>query len=146
LSRAFEVADAVSPLQFEEKGLLTAYLCVVLAGTLEESVRLHVSEYARIKAHPYIASFVTRRLRKTTNLNSERLIDLLGDLDSTLSDDVRVFLDDRRKSALNSLMQLRHKVAHGRATQTSLATVKGYRDVIIELLDHVDALFQELGK
>jgi hypothetical protein len=145
LKRAFSTVDAVNVLAFAEKGLLTSQLCVISAGVLEESVRLHLSEYARVKSLGFVANFVTRRIQKLTNLNSEKLIELLRDLDPSLADEMATFLDDRRRSALNSLIALRHAVAHGKDSSTSLASVVQYGAVIFEILDRLDEVFQRIA-
>ena len=145
LRRAFGVADKVDPLALEVKGLLIRYLCVISSGTLEECLRLHISEYARVKSLGYVAAFVTGRVSKTTNLTAGKLINLLGELDDSLADEMTAFIDDRRKAALNSLISLRHAVAHGKDSSTSLHTVTLYKDVVLEILDKVDEMFQRIS-
>jgi hypothetical protein len=145
LGRAFAATAALDPLALELKGLLIRHLCVITAGVLEECLRLHISEYARVKSLGYVAAFVTNRVSKTTNLTAERLIGLLGEFDRGLADEMAAFIDDRRKAALNSLISLRHAVAHGKDSSSSLVTVTAYKDVVLEILDKVDDVFQRIS-
>jgi RiboL-PSP-HEPN len=145
LKRAFEVTDAVDSLSFEEKGLLARHLCVMSAGVLEESVRLHLSEYAGVVSRGFLPNFTSQRVSKITNLTSDRLISLLRELDDSLAREMEAFIDDRRKAAMNSLIARRHDVAHGKDAGVSLATVKGYRDIILEVLDKLDEIFARIS-
>jgi hypothetical protein len=146
LERAFAIADSIDALNFEQKGLATHHLCILLTGVLEESVRLHISEYALLKSHARIANFVSNQIEYLTNLHSEKIETTLRQMDEDVADEVAGFLDDRRRSALNSLMGLRHKIAHGKdGGGTSLNTVKSYRDVVVEILDKLDEIFKRLA-
>jgi hypothetical protein len=141
LERAFAVARAINPLAFEVKGLLARHLCVLTAGLLEESLRLHLSEYARVNSRGFVGNFVSEGVAKLTNLHSERLSAILGTLDTSLRDEMSAFLDDRRKSALNSLVARRHEVAHGKDGGVSLATAEEYKAVVLEILEKLDEIF-----
>ena len=145
LNRAFELSKSVDPLAFELKATLARHLSVVSAGILEECVRLHISEYARIKSPHFIAAFVTSRIGFTTNLTAEKLSRLFGEFDDRLAEEISIFLDDRRRAALNSLIALRHSVAHGKDNGASFLTVAAYKDVVLEILDKIDEIFERLA-
>ena len=144
LERAFAVTTSVEPLEFETIGLLTRHLCVVCAGVLEEHVRLHVAEYARVKSFGFVASFVSSRISRTTNLNTEKLTQLLREFDASLAEEMEQFMDDRRKEGLNSLMSVRHTVAHGKDNGVSLHRIRQYKDIVLEILDKADEMFTRM--
>lgn len=141
LKRAVEVTDSVQVLDFEVKGLLANHLCILSSGTFEECVRLHISEFSRTNAHAFVASFVMNRIKYITNLKSDKLVSLLGEFDASIALEIENYLDDRRKSALNSLVSLRHRIAHGKDPGSSLVSIIGYITVIYELLDKLEDIF-----
>ena len=44
---------------------------------------------------------------------------------------------DQRKDSLNSLVALRHKIAHGESVGTSLSQVREHYKVVVEVVDHL---------
>lgn len=145
LKRAFDLANSVGVLEFELKNLLSSHLCVVSSGTLEECLRLHISEYARLKSPKYIAQFVAKKSRYLTNLTTEKLVGVLRDFDGTLADEINAYMDDRRRSSLNSIISLRHAVAHGKSPGLSFKQVMEYNVVLTEVLDKLDDIFGRIA-
>src|SRR5688572_21172526 len=66
------------------------YLCVLVAGFLEQAVIEVVLEHVRARSQSSIQRHVEQRLRQFTNPNTRRLIDLLGSFDP----DWRMDLED----------------------------------------------------
>jgi len=111
------------------------YLCVLVSGYLENAIVALVLDLATKRSAPEIASFVERSLDRWTNANSVRISQLIGSLSSDWRLKTDAFLVDERKDAVNSLVALRHQIAHGESVGTSLAQVKEYYKAIKEVVD-----------
>src|SRR6266852_4659994 len=62
------------------------YLCVLLSGFIENILRVLVTDYARDKAHPNVSNFVAKQISSTTNLNEEKIEQLLGSFSQSWRD------------------------------------------------------------
>jgi HEPN superfamily RiboL-PSP-like protein len=116
------------------------YLCVLLAGFLENALITLMIDVAQRRSAPDVARFVERRLDRWANPNTERIANLVGDFDPDWYERVTRYLIDERKESVNSLMALRHKIAHGESVGTSLAQVRDYYAAILEVVDFVTEL------
>lgn len=87
------------------------YLCVLVSGFLEQSVRELVLEHTRKKASPTVQRYVESRLRRFTNAKAQRLIDLVGSFDTDWRRDLEDYLVDERKAAVDSVIDLRNTIS-----------------------------------
>ena len=140
LDSTFERVAAIPVDQIELRSDCSRYLCVLVSGFLETSVIALVVGYAQEKAQPRVARLAERKLSKTTNLNGEKLSQFIGHLDPDWETELRKYLADERKAALDSLVNLRHQVAHGSQPGVSLATVKEYYKAIGEIVEYLQDL------
>ena len=118
------------------------YLCVIVSGYFESALCALLLAHAQRKSSPDIASFVERQLGPWTSPKAEKIIDLFGAFSQDWRDDLTVFLVDQRKDSVNSLVALRHKIAHGEYVGTSLSQIKAHYLVINEVVDHVTNLVE----
>lgn len=113
------------------------YFCVLVSGFLENAVVALILDVVQRKSAPEIQLYVERRLENWTNPNSEKLINLLGDFSAQWRKQADMFMVDTRRATVNSLVGLRHQIAHGESVGTSLAQVKDYYAAVIEVVDFV---------
>jgi hypothetical protein len=116
------------------------YLCVLTSGYLESALCALILGYTQSRCSPEIASFVEKQLGPWTNPKTEKIIDLLGAFSQTWREDLTAYLVDERKDSVNSLVTLRHKIAHGESVGTSLAQIRKHYTVVNEVVDHVAGL------
>lgn len=83
-------------------------------------------EYARTHSDPRIQRHVERGVRQVTNLNTQRLIDLVGTLDPAWRSELEKFIVDEYKDALDGIVALRNSVAHGRYVGVTLSRASDY--------------------
>lgn len=113
------------------------YFCVLVSGYLENSLVALILDYAATQSSPEITLFVERQLDSWTNPNTDKITKLLGDFSRDWRIATEAFLVDERKAAVNSLVALRHKIAHGESVGTSLNQIKAYYATVIEVVDFV---------
>lgn len=133
-----------STTDIESQSDFAKYFCVLVSGFLENALVALLLEFAEKRSAPEIAFYIERQLDFWTNPTSDKIVQLLGSFSPDWRTAAEIHLVDERKAALNSLVALRHKIAHGESVGTSLAQVKEYYAnvlaVITFLADLVDPL------
>jgi len=119
----------------EVKAHLAKYLCVLVSAFLENSMRIVVLKYVGTRSNDNVLNFVNRQLRHVTNLNEEKLKQLLG----AFSGDWRIVFEtdisDEQKAALDSIANLKNHVAHGKPTTISFGRVNNYYQNIRKVVE-----------
>lgn len=110
------------------------YLCVLVAGYVEQAVQELTLERCRRQASPSVQRYASAQLRRLQNMNAEKLSQTLASFDPQLRSDVesafRPELD-----ALSTLVANRHAIAHGGSVGISYVRVKEAYDLIQTLID-----------
>jgi len=114
------------------------YLCVLTSGFIESSLRIILAEFTRDKGNPQIASFVESRLRGITNLNEERIQQLLGAFSSEWRERFRQKRTDAQKAAIDSVIANRHLIVHGQSIGLTLARMKDYYKEVVKAITIID--------
>ncbi|WP_341675899.1 HEPN domain-containing protein [Niveibacterium sp. SC-1] len=130
--------------EIEVQADFAKYLCVLVSGYLESSLRALLLAYSQNRSAPEIASFVERQLGPWTNPKAEKIVDLFGAFSKTWKDDLEGFIVDERKDSVNSLVALRHKIAHGESVGTSLSQVRRHYETINGVIEHVCNLVEPI--
>jgi len=116
------------------------YFCVLVAGFVEQAVIEIALEHVRTHAHISVQRHVDQRLRRFTSANSQNIIDLLGSFDPDWRADLEKYLVDEYKDAINSVVNLRHTVAHGRYAGVTMVGIRDYYDRVKRVVDHATSL------
>jgi len=67
-------------------------------------------------------------------------LSLFGAFNSDWRDKLQNYIIDEKKDSINSLVALRHKVAHGDYVGTTLSQVKQYYKTIIDVVEFMNEL------
>ncbi|MEB5487872.1 HEPN domain-containing protein [Burkholderia pseudomallei] len=113
------------------------YLCVLVSGYLESALCALLLGFAQTRSSGDVASFVERQLGPWTNPKAEKIIDLFGSFNQDWRNNLTAYLVDQRKDSVNSLVALRHKIAHGESVGTSLSQIRSHYRIANEVIDHV---------
>jgi len=116
------------------------YFCVLVSGFFENAIIALVLDVAQKRSAPEVALFVERQLYYWTNPNCEKISQLLGNFSPDWRVATEEYLVDERKAAVNSLIALRHKIAHGESVGTSLAQVKDYYAAVLDVINFITNL------
>lgn len=146
LQRRLDSTLARAPLptsDIEVQSDFAKYFCVLVSGFLENSLIALVLDISQKRSAPEIALFVERQLDHWTNPSCGKIVKLLGSFSSDWRISLEGYLIDERKDAVNSLVALRHKIAHGESVGTSLAQVKDYYKTVLEVIDFVADLVDQ---
>lgn len=113
------------------------YLCVLVSGFFENAIIALVLEYVERRSAPEVMSFVDRQIKNWTNPNVEKILKLFGSFSPEWQLLLTSYLIDERKDSVNSLVALRHKIAHGESVGTSLSQVTAHYKTICEVVEYL---------
>ena len=114
------------------------YLCVLVSGFVEQATIELLIEYVRIRSDPRIQSYVECRVRRLSNLNTPKLINVLCSFDQEWRSKLEMFIVNEYKDALDGLVDLRNTVAHGGyAGGVTLSRIDGYYVRIKKIINRI---------
>ena len=113
------------------------YLCVLVSGYLERAVPELVLEHARRSGSPSLQRFVELNTRRFTNANTERLQNLLNSFDPDWRQTLESFLVDEFKDAVDSIVNLRNRIAHGDSVGLTYQRVSDYYARVQSVVDRI---------
>jgi hypothetical protein len=116
------------------------HLCVLVSGFIERAVTEIILTYAQGKAPAPLRSFIETSLKRLTNVDKERLLNLVGSLDAGWRTQLESYVVDERQAAINSIVGLRNDIAHGGGGSVSLSQVEKYWVVVQEVIEKVEQL------
>lgn len=114
------------------------YLCILVSGFIETSIRSIYGEYARQRSNTNVANYVISRLARFTNPNMEDILVLSGSFDSDWRNNLENATTDEQKDSVNSIVANRNRIAHGVDVGISYVTVKRYYDNVVQVIDLVE--------
>ncbi len=136
IENVFARADG---LPYEEEALrsdLARYLCILVAGYIEQSVQHIYTEYSRNSASPQVFRHVERQIRRGTNFNTQNLLTIVSSFDDAWSNEIEQHNEyDRFKSAVDTIYANRHRIAHGDDVGMSYVDVKQYFGTVVDLME-----------
>jgi hypothetical protein len=136
LAETFKRASAIRG-DSELSSDFARYLCVLVSGFLEQALIEILLEYTRQRAHESVQRYVGQKLRRFTTANAQNITELVGSFDPDWRQDLEGYLVDEPKDAIDSIVNNRHAVAHGRPVGITLSSVQRYYNRVIEVVDHI---------
>lgn len=125
--------------QLELQAHWSQYLCILVAGFIENAIGEIYSEYAKQAASPPIAAFVSNVVLRIQNPKAQKFVDTAKGFKSEWGDDLEAYLsNDGRKEAIDGIMSNRHLIAHGQASGITVARVKTYLDRCVEVIGYIE--------
>ncbi len=116
------------------------YSCVLCAGFLENALRILYAEHARAKFSKDVARYVESSLRRFQNPKGFRFVEVATSFDTILGESLKSYLDEddgKRRNAIDSIMNHRNLIAHGKESTISVAAVQSYLSVSLEVVDFI---------
>ena len=129
-----DYATALRDVPINFQGELHKYMCVRLAGYLEQLIFVAVAGHLKSTAGPQAASFALSNWKHAPNLGPQALEALFDRFGEPWSDDLTQFLEEAdRRGALGRLIKIRNDTAHGYSYSGSLPSVASYKLLIDEI-------------
>jgi len=137
LDATFSLVEQM-PLDAELLSHWAKYLCVLTCGFIENSLRVILRHYTAMHASECVADFVWTRIEGLTNLNDEKIGQILGAFDPGWRDRFQAMRSQEQKDAIDSVIANRHQIAHGRSVALTLARMKQYYNDISKVIKIID--------
>ncbi|WP_262072113.1 MAE_28990/MAE_18760 family HEPN-like nuclease [Stenotrophomonas sp. Marseille-Q5258] len=140
LDAVFERAKKIDLGESELRADMARHLCILVSGYVDQSIKAFTKEYVEKRSGPTVVRYVEASNKNLTNLKAEKLTNHLLSFDSAWRVPLAALIADERKSALDSLIDVRHKIAHGNPSDVTIARVQEYYNEIDRLLAGVRSL------
>lgn len=124
----------------ELRSSLARYACVLTSGYLEEAIRVLVGGWCDGKSHPHVRAYVGRQLDWFSNPKLGKILDELAHFSAAWHDSFEAALTDEEKDAVNSVVNNRHQIAHGRNVGVSTVPMKRYFNDCKSVVRKLDAV------
>jgi hypothetical protein len=126
--------------ELEIKSEWSKYLCILVSGFIEESLRVLLEKYCENKASENIQKFVGKKIDNITNCNTNKMRTILDEFSSDWSNEFTNRINDQIKTAIDTVVGNRHKIAHGRSITMSYHNISTYYNNVkkaVEILEEI---------
>ncbi len=122
------------------------YLCVLVSGFIEESLRVLLEEYTNKHSAPNIQNFVKKQIDSITNCKTTRILEVLGKFNQKWAEEFTIKIQERSdktdeiKNSIDSVITNRHTIAHGGNVGITYARIQTYYNNIkkaVEILEDI---------
>jgi hypothetical protein len=137
LDHLFKQVSALSD-DIELQSHWAKYLCILVSGFIENSVRAIYTQYAREKAIPYVANYVTHKLKGFTNPNMEDILGLAGMFNPEWRTCLERNTEGELKAAVDSIVANRNLIAHGTDVGISFVTIRTYYQSAVKVIELIE--------
>lgn len=115
------------------------YLCVLVAGYVENAAQVLYTTYVLKIAPAPVANYASSRLKQIQNPKPARLIEIATGFNKDWGVSLKTFLDlEGRKEAVNAVMDNRHLIAHGKNSDITVHRISKYFDRIVEVAEFIE--------
>jgi hypothetical protein len=113
------------------------YTCIVMSGYIEDAVKGLFSAYTAERAPTKVFNYVSSQLKYFQTADTDSLGALVSKFDKAWMDSFNTFLTDERKSAVNSVVGNRHRIAHGLDVSVTMSQLGEWYPKVNEVIDHI---------
>jgi hypothetical protein len=118
------------------------YLCILVSGFIETAIEELAVDHCRQRASITVSSYTTRQLSRIQNLKTEKILQFIGAFDTNWREELKDFMEGPRKDAINSVVELRNKIAHGESVGVTYARINSYYQLVKEVIDFLENKLQ----
>lgn len=144
LDNLFSEASKIT--DFKMQGEWARYLCVLSSGYLENSIRIILESYTTVNSSLRIQRFNEPIIGNITNCKTGKITKILEQFDptwgTTFTSEInkKSKIPDEIKDSIDSLVQTRHDIAHGKNVGAGYVRIKGYFDkaeIVIQIINTI---------
>jgi RiboL-PSP-HEPN len=116
------------------------YLCVLVAGFFENAMSEVYIDFVNHSASPPVAGFARRTLEQINNPKSNKFVEIARAFKREWGYELEDFFNQspQRKDAIDSIMNNRHLVAHGKTSAITVVRVKEYLNIGVEVIEFIE--------
>ncbi len=114
------------------------YLCVLVSGFLERSIRMIYGSYARSSAAPNVANFVEVELKHFQNPTMGKILELARAFSPDWGGELEGATEGKLKDAVDSIVANKNNIAHGESVGITFTRIKDYYERAVQVLELID--------
>ena len=125
--------------QLELQSHWARYLCVLVAGFLENAISEVYSSYVQKCSNEQVANYVEAVLGRIQNPKSQKFLETARSFNRDWELSLNEYIEQNgRKEAIDSVMANRHLIAHGKDSGITLARLDQYFKKGVEVIDYIE--------
>ena len=133
VGRVIAQADGVK--EPEAKTDLACLACILTSAMIEVACRDFVSRYVEARASPTVLAHVRGRLYRFQNAKVEEIDELLRSFSQQIANDFFDRIGDEGRDALDSTVNKKNELVHGKGSGIGLDTMKRYHADVLSAID-----------
>jgi hypothetical protein len=116
------------------------YICILAAGFLENAIGEVYQELVSKSSSPFVSNYTLRSLEKLQNPKASRFVEVASSFKREWGSDLEAFLNANSnvREAIDSIMNNRHLIAHGKNTSISVVKMKEYLASAVKLIEFIE--------
>ena len=126
----------------EFHAMLAKYVCISIAGLIENAIRLIIERYLRnTYANSPVSNYITSKIREVNNPSYEVIKKTFKAFDFPWWDNFHDYCHQNDQEILNSLstiMTNRHNIAHGRDVGITLRDMERHLPNVIKMIEFLE--------
>lgn len=139
LDKVFAKIDQLPKEDIELQAHWAKYLCILVSGFLENSVRAIYSEYAKkVSKSTKLTNFVESKLKDLQNPRMDKILQLTGSFSREWQSNLEKATEGELKDAINSIVANRNNIAHGEDSRITYARIKDYYEKAIKVINMIE--------
>lgn len=118
------------------------YLCIRCAGFFEVALREILGDYLDQASSPSVARHGKLMLKRNQNPKGEQIAQILGSFDTKWREKLETHQcwTDGGKDSFDSVMNIRHTLAHGGDVGITLGSLTAYLENAVKVLNYVEKI------
>jgi len=136
LDYIFKLIDNISDV--ETKSHFSRYLCVLVSGFIENSIKNLIYDYSKNCANSKIVNYIQFKTGSISNLNSEKIKQILGSFSKTWLEVYENRIDESEKDALDSVIANRNNIVHGKSVGLTYVRIKDYYEKVKNIIGFIE--------
>ena len=108
---------------------------------MENSIREVYGEFVRNSSSPQVSKYTQSALSNIYTPKASRFLEVTKAFSKEWGELLEIYLDSgqgERRDAIDSIMNNRHLIAHGKTTSISVVRVKNYLEKAVEVIDFIE--------
>ncbi len=114
------------------------YLCVLVSGFIETSIRSIYGAYAKTRADQKVSRYVDHKLDSFQNPKMQRILDLTAQFSPDWERNLKNATEGEIKDAVDSIVANKNMIAHGESVGITYSRVESYYKNVLKVVELID--------
>ena len=140
INQAYELVTT-QEVSVQNQAWIAQIMTIWVSGYIEATCKDILNEFSKNGSNPKVFNYVNWHLNRFQNPKMERILELVSQFDDDLAIVLREFSDGPIKESVNSVVGVRHRIAHGNSANISVGRIMGYFKYVKRLANKLEELF-----